>query len=92
MPDARYTVASAPAARLIIDLDNFESSRAIHMTGQSSHLASQHYGDMIDPWRFVEYHALLWQRTSIEESAQAILTLEPIRPIDDGNAAPRPPF
>jgi penicillin amidase len=75
--DHRFEVISAPSARLIIDLDNFEASRAMLTTGQSSHLASSHYDDMIDPWRFIEYHAMLWERTSIEEASDAMLSLEP---------------
>ena len=74
----RFQVLSAPSARLIIDLDNLELSRAMHMTGQSSHLASPHYDDMIDPWRFIEYHTMLWDRISIQEASDAMLSLEPV--------------
>lgn len=74
----RWDVVHAPAARLIIDLANPESSRAILSTGQSNHLASAHYRDMVDPWRFVKYHTLLWERSSIEEASEAMLALEPV--------------
>jgi penicillin amidase len=70
-----FGVLSAPSARLIVDLGDLENSRAMHTTGQSSHLASPHYDDMIDPWRFIEYHNLLWGHTTIEESADAMLSL-----------------
>src|SRR5690554_3951668 len=75
---ARAQVQSAPAARLIIDLAAPESSRAILTTGQSNHLASSHYRDMVDPWRFVKYHTMLWERASIEEASSAMLALEPV--------------
>lgn len=74
----RAQVLSAPAARLIIDLASPESSRAILTTGQSNHLASGHYRDMVDPWRFVKYHTVLWERASIEEASDAMLALEPV--------------
>lgn len=75
---ARGRALSAPAARLIVDLASPESSRAILTTGQSSHLASSHYRDMVDPWRFVKYHTMLWERASVEEAADAMLALEPV--------------
>ena len=74
----RARVLSAPAARLIIDLSAPESSRAILTTGQSNHLASSHYRDMVDPWRYVKYHSVLWDRASIEEASDAMLALEPV--------------
>jgi len=75
---ARAAVLSAPAARLIVDLAAPESSRAILSTGQSSHLASSHYRDMVDLWRYGEYHTVLWQRASIEAASDAMLALEPV--------------
>jgi penicillin amidase len=78
-----FGVLSAPSARLIVDLGDLENSRAMHTTGQSNHLASPHYDDMIDPWRFIEYHNLLWGHTTIEESAVAMLSLEPVLPLED---------
>jgi len=79
-PDRRFQIVAAPSARLIIDLSNFESSRAMLTTGQSNHLASAHYDDMIDPWRFIEYHPMLWENASIEAAADAMLALEPVAP------------
>jgi penicillin amidase len=76
--DPPFQVLTAPSARMIIDLSDFESSRAMHTTGQSHHLASPHYDDMIDPWRFNEYHNMLWNHTTIEETADAVLDLEPV--------------
>ena len=75
---ARARVLSAPAARLILDLASLESSRAILTTGQSNHLASSHYRDMVDPWRFVKYHTVLWERASVEQAADVMLALEPV--------------
>ncbi|MBN1201966.1 MAG: penicillin acylase family protein, partial [Anaerolineae bacterium] len=76
--DNRFRVSSAPSARMIVDLGALDLSRAMHTTGQSNHLASEHYDDMIDPWRYIEYHTMLWNRTSIEEAADAMLALEPV--------------
>jgi penicillin amidase len=67
----------APSWRQIIDLADWDNSRAVHTPGQSGHPASKHYDDMIDPWLRGEYHALLWSRAHVEQHAVARLALEP---------------
>ncbi|MGQ9573124.1 MAG: penicillin acylase family protein [Dehalococcoidia bacterium] len=73
-----YAVSSyAVSYRQIIDLGNFNRSVAILPGGQSGHPASRHYSDMIDGWRRVEYHPLLFDRGEIERQAASKLTLRP---------------
>lgn len=79
MTDVPYTIQAIPAYRLIIDLDNWGNSRAMHTTGQSGHPASDHYKDMIVPWRTIEYHDVQWGANEIRERATKRLELEPIR-------------
>ena len=67
----------APSWRQIIDLADWDNSRAMHHPGQSGHPASKHYDDMIDPWLRGEYHALLWSRANVEQHTVAKLVLEP---------------
>ncbi len=63
--------------RQIIDLSDLNRSVAILPGGQSGHPASRHYGDMIDAWRRVEYHPMLFDRGEIERQAEGRLTLMP---------------
>ncbi|MCB9436161.1 MAG: penicillin acylase family protein [Anaerolineales bacterium] len=77
--DAQFLVRTLPAYRLIVDLDDFGNSRAMHTTGQSGHPASDHYKDMIVPWRTIEYHDVQWGANAIREQATKRLELEPIR-------------
>lgn len=63
--------------RQIMDLGDWDASRAILTTGQSGHPASRHYDDMIPLWLAGEYHPLLWTRDKIEAQAEARLRLEP---------------
>ena len=73
-----YAVASfAVSYRQIIDLGDLNRSVAILPGGQSGHPASRHYGDMIDAWRRLEYHPLLFDRGEIERQAAGKLTLMP---------------
>jgi len=63
--------------RQIIDLSDLNRSVAILPGGQSGHPASRHYSDMIDAWRRVEYHPMLFDRGEIERQAEGRLTLMP---------------
>lgn len=65
-----------PSWRQIIDLGDWDNSRAIHLPGQSGHPASKHYADMIGPWSRGEYHPLLWSRDRVESHAEKRLMLE----------------
>jgi len=73
-----FAVQSYTASyRQIIDLSDLNRSVAILPGGQSGHPASRHYSDMIDAWRRVEYHPLLFDRGEIERQAEGKLTLMP---------------
>jgi penicillin G amidase len=62
--------------RQIVDLDDWDSSRAIHTTGQSGHPASRHYDDMVRMWLNGRYHPMLWSREKVESHVEARLRLE----------------
>ncbi|MFW5691612.1 MAG: penicillin acylase family protein, partial [Chloroflexota bacterium] len=72
-----FTVGAGPSERVIYDLSNWDNSVSIHTTGQSGHPASEHYDDMIDPWRFVEYRAMPFSREAVEAAAVDRLVLNP---------------
>ncbi len=74
-----FTVRSLPSMRMIVDLGDFAGSLSMHTTGQSGHPFSPHYNDMIEPWRLIEYHPMLWSRDQIEANAAAKLVLKPGR-------------
>lgn len=67
----------APSWRQIIDLADWDNSRAVHLPGQSGHPASPHYDDLITPWLRGEYHPLIWSRANVEKHVQVRLVLEP---------------
>lgn len=72
-----FSVTWLTSMRMIIDMSDFTQSIAMHTTGQSGHPYSQHYDDMIDPWRKVEYHPMLWTREQVENKAVNKLILLP---------------
>jgi penicillin amidase len=63
--------------RQIIDLADFNNSRATLPSGQSGHPGSRHYADMTAMWRRGEYHPMLWDREQVEASARGRLELVP---------------
>jgi penicillin amidase len=58
-------------------MSDLQNSFTIHTTGQSGHAYHNHYVDMADPWREIEYHPMLWEREAIELDAEGHLRLVP---------------
>lgn len=75
--DSFATVRSNPSMRMIIDLGDFNNSRAIHPTGQSGHPFHPHYDDMIDLWAAGSYHDFAFGTSKIDAMTEQILTLDP---------------
>jgi len=63
--------------RMVIDLADLSRSVAVHSTGQSGHPFADAYDDLIEPWRAVEAHPMLWTREDVEASAVDCLRLRP---------------
>jgi penicillin amidase len=72
-----YEVRSLPSMRMIVDLGELSNSLTIHTTGQSGHAYHEHYADMTDPWRTIQYHPMLWEQEMVAEGADSILRLSP---------------
>ncbi len=72
-----FSSEGGPSYRQIIDLGDFGRSVSMHTTGQSGHAFHPHYDDMIDPWRNVQYHPMLWTRSQVESAAESHLVLRP---------------
>jgi len=73
----KFDVVSLPSMRMIVDLNDLSQSVTIHTTGESGHPFSPHYGDMIDAWRKIEYHPMLWTREQVEKAEASRLILQP---------------
>ncbi len=72
-----YQVTEIPSMRMVVDLANLANSVAMHTPGQSGHAFHAHYTDMVDPWRKVEYHPMLWEEKTVLGNAQGRLRLVP---------------
>jgi penicillin G amidase len=74
--DGDFSVTSLSSKRTIYDLSDLSNSVNMHTTGQSGHPYSPHYADMIDSWRTIQYHPMLWTREQVEANAVSTLVLK----------------
>jgi len=75
--DEPFSVRTIASYRHVVDLADLTRSVSMHTTGQSGHPFHRHYDDMIDAWRDVDYHPMLWERAQVEEDAEGVLILTP---------------
>ncbi|MEH2181593.1 penicillin acylase family protein [Nostoc sp.] len=72
-----FEVSDIPSLRMIVDLKNLDNSVAIHTPGQSGHAFHRHYNDMVDSWRKIKYHQMLWEQKTVVNNTAATLKLVP---------------
>jgi penicillin G amidase len=70
----------SPSMRHILDLGDWSRSRFVLPVGNSGHLGSAHYDDLLPLWLNGEYRPLLWTRPQIEAELEGKLTLKAINP------------
>jgi penicillin G amidase len=75
--DKPFGVSSISSMRQIVDLSDLSASVTMNATGQSGHVGSRHYDDMILPWSRVRYHSTLWDEKSLRSSRTERLVLTP---------------
>ena len=63
--------------RMVLDVGNWDASRAINAPGQSGNPASPHYRDLAPLWAKGEYFPLLFSRKAVEKNAKVRLELTP---------------
>jgi penicillin G amidase len=66
--DHPFSVRHGPGYRQVIDVGNWEESRAAVSVGQSGHAFHPHYADLVPLWRSVQHHPMLWNQESIRSS------------------------
>lgn len=65
--------------RVVVDVGNWDNSRAINSPGQSGDPDNPHYRDLADMWLKGDYFPLLYSRDKVEASAQQRILLSPAR-------------
>jgi len=67
-----------PSARLVIDVGNWDNSRAVNHPGQSGDPSNSHYRDLAPLWRAGQYFPLLYSREAVEKSTEKKIQLLPL--------------
>jgi penicillin amidase len=70
---------NGPSFRVIVDVGNWDNSRAVNHPGQSGDPDSPHYRDLAPSWRDGKYFPLLYSRQAVEAAAEKIIRLVPGR-------------
>jgi penicillin amidase len=66
-----------PSVRVVIDLGNWDNSRAINHPGQSGDPDSPHYRDLAPLWQSGQYFRLLYSREAVEKATEKRIKLLP---------------
>ena len=70
---------NGPSFRVIVDVGNWDNSRAVNHPGQSGDPGNPHYRDLAPMWRDGRYFPLLYSRKAVEEATESIIRLVPAR-------------
>ena len=68
-----------PSFRIVIDVGDWDNSRAMNAPGQSGDPASAHYRDLAPLWLKGEYFPLLYTRAKVEAAAVRRIELVPAK-------------
>lgn len=68
---------NGPSVRVVVDVGNWDNSRAINHPGQSGDPDSPHYRDLAPMWRSGQYFPLLYSREAVEGATGEKIMLMP---------------
>ncbi|MES3022450.1 MAG: penicillin acylase family protein [Pseudomonadota bacterium] len=72
-----FQLTTGASFRMVLDIGNWDASRAINAPGQSGNPASPHYRDLAPMWAKGQYFPLLFSRKAVERDARQRLELVP---------------
>jgi penicillin G amidase len=72
-----YRLTSGASLRMVLDVGNWDASRAVNTPGQSGDPESPHYRDLAPLWARGEYFPLVYSAQAVEAAARRVLRLEP---------------
>jgi penicillin amidase len=73
--DFRQT--GGPSVRVVVDVGNWDDSRAVNHPGQSGDPDSPHYRDLAQLWRNGQYFRLLYSRKAVDNETEKTINLVP---------------
>ena len=74
-----FVQLNGPSFRVVVDVGNWDNSRAANAPGQSGDPSNPHYRDLAESWAKGEYFPLLYSREAILNAADEIIRLKPAK-------------
>ena len=74
-----FMQTNGPSFRVVVDVGNWDNSRAMNMPGQSGDPDSPHYRDLAPKWASGEYFPLVYSRSAVEAATELTIKLVPRR-------------
>jgi penicillin amidase len=68
-----------PSFRMVVDVGDWDNSRAVNYPGQSGDPNNPHYQDFAQMWRTGEYFPMLYTRSAVEKATELRILLEPVK-------------
>ena len=72
-----YHLTAGASFRMVLDVGNWDASRAVNTPGQSGDPFSGHYRDLAPLWATGQYVPLLYSRAAVEAAAAEVISLTP---------------
>jgi penicillin amidase len=72
-----FQLTNGPSFRMVLDVGNWDESRAMNYPGQSGRWDDDHYRDLAPLWLKGEYFPLLYGRAAVEKALEKRIVLEP---------------
>jgi penicillin amidase len=72
-----YGVVWVPSMRMVVNLDDFDKSKWINLSGASGHAYSAHYTDQTDKWAKGELLPWSFSGKAVDKSTSDTLVLKP---------------
>jgi penicillin G amidase len=73
-----FQVTSGASFRMVLDVGNWDNSRAVNYPGQSGNPGGPHYRDLTGMWLEGDYFPLLYTRAAVEKATHTRIFLKPI--------------
>jgi penicillin G amidase len=72
-----FQMNTGPSFRVVLDVGNWDNSRAVNFPGQSGNPSSDHYRDLAEKWLTGQYFPLLYSRDAVEKATELRIVLNP---------------
>jgi penicillin G amidase len=75
-----FQLTLGPSFRMVLDVGNWDESRAVNYPGQSGNPDDPHYRDLTEMWLTGKYFPLLYTRDAVEKATVTRIQLNPAKP------------